>query len=292
MNANPVSLITTEIINLQGREHCWNTLPSSDKNYPDLKHYSPIYKSTLWVLILLADIQADPRNTKLLKPLSILSKELFNPDHGIFTIGKSHFPIPCLNGNMLYLLNYFNADNRNQTESIIEFFSEYQRFDDGDFKTPPGFPYFSNKSCYGKHTCYWGVAKLLKGLSFIPLNKRSEKATKLLKKCIEFILLHDISFSSHNKKQYLHPNIGKLTFPNMFQSDFLEILWLLKRENIVSGNIKPAIKLLKSKKKTDNTWNQERIIKNLIIPINNKKYGREFITMRARDVLEFYSDRL
>jgi len=289
MDSKVINSITSEILKLRDKNHCWNVLSPGEKYYPGLQHYSPIYKSTLWVLILLADIKCNPDNPDLLKPLHIISQHFLDKENRIFTIGKSHFPIPCLNGNMLYLLQYFKADNHNFTESIIDFFSDYQRFDDGDFKTPGSFPYFSNRSCYGKHTCYWGVTKLLKGLSFIPESKRSKKAEKLLKQCIDFILLHDVCHSSHIKNEFLHTNIKNLTFPNMYQSDFLEILWLLKREKIVSPNLVRPLELLKSKMKSDGTWNQERIMSNLIIPMNNRKYGNLFITERAREVMEFYS---
>jgi len=291
MNADLTHTITSEILKLQDNNHCWNVLASDEKNYPDLKHYSPVYKTTLWALILLADIKCKPDISRLQKPLDIISKHFFNKEHGIFTIGKSHFPIPCLNGNMLYLLQYFKCDTRNFTGSIIDFFSEYQRFDDGDFKTPSDFPYFSNRSCYGKHTCYWGVTKLLKGISFIPENKRSNKAKKLLRDCIDFVLLHEVCYSSHNENEFLHTNIKKLTFPNMYQSDFLEILWLLKRENIASSNVTKALKLLKSKMANDSTWMQERTMNNLIISMNSKKYGNPYITERAREVIEFYFEK-
>lgn len=86
----------------------------------------------------------------------------------------------------------------------------------------------------------------------------------------------------------MHTNIKRLTFPNMYQSDFLEILWLLKREKITSPQMQRALDLLKSKMCPDSTWKIERQIKDLIIPIGKKNYGNEFITMRAREVIAHY----
>ncbi len=189
---------------------------------------------------------------------------------------------------MLYLHSYFHFEKKAVITGIIDFFAEYQRFDDGDFKTPSSFPYCSNRSCYGKHTCYWGIIKLFKGLSFIPKNKRSKNAKKLIKNCIDFILLHEVCFSSHNKSNYIHTNIKKLTFPNMYQGDYLEILWLLKKEKVKSKYIKKALNLLKSKMEPNSTWKMERPIRNLIIPITKKNYGNELITRRAREVIDCY----
>lgn len=281
-------IITSKILELQDENECWNVLSEGDRYFPTLNYYVPNYKSTLWTLILLADINTDIKNKSFLKPLKIMSDHFFDKQIGIFTIGKSHFPIPCLNGNMLYLYSYFEYGKEDVIDKVVDFFSQYQRFDDGDFVTPSSFPYCSNRSCYGKHTCYWGVVKLLKGLSFIPTDKRSDKVQGLIFKCIDFILLHEVCFSSHNKSEYIHTNIKYLTFPNMYQCDFLEILWLLKREQVKSVHIQRALNLLKNKMGSDLTWKIERQVKDLIIPMGKKSYGNEFITNRARAVLEYY----
>jgi len=216
-----------------------------------------------------------------------MANHLLDEKHMIYSIGKSHFPIPCLNGNMLYLHSYFNYEKEEVITSIIDFFSDYQRFDDGGYKTPKEFPYYSNKSCYGRHTCYWGVVKLLKGISFIPEKKRSEKAIKLLEKCIDFILLHQVCFRSHNDSEFMHTNIKKLTFPNMYQSDFLEILWLLKREAVHSKKMHKALILLRDKMLPDSSWKADRQIKDLAISFP-KKTSSLFISQRANEVLDFY----
>ena len=51
----------------------------------------------------------------------------------------------------------------------------------------------------------------------------------------------------------------------MYQADFLEILWLLKREAVKSGRINKVLDFLKSKMNSDSTWKIERQIKNLIV---------------------------
>jgi len=287
MDLDVINSITAKVVDLQDENECWNVLSEGDKYYPECNYYVPNYKSTLWTLIFLADIQC-PSNISFFKPLNIISNHFLEKQLNIYSIGKSHFPIPCLNGNMLYLHSYFNMENNSVTEGTIDFFAEYQRFDDGDFKTPSSFPYCSNRSCYGKHTCYWGVIKLFKGLSFIPPDKRSDNAKKLIGKCIDFILLHEVCFSSRNRSDFLHTNIKKLTFPNMYQGDFLEVLWLLKREKVQSIHMNRALNLLKSKMKADSTWEIERPVKDLIIPIGKKNYGNELVTKRAREVIEYY----
>lgn len=287
---NKVDVID-KIRQLQDENACWNVDHSSDNYGPELDYYVPSYKSTLWTLVLLADLEADRDDKSFKKALKTITDHFWNDEHGIFTIGKSHFPIPCLNGNMIYLLMYFEAKENEKIERVIKFFSKYQRFDDGDFKTPSSFPYFRNKSCYGKHTCYWGVVKLLKGLSFIPKENRSKDSIFLIEQCIDFILEHQVCYSSHNPSNLLHKMIGRLTIPNMYKSDFLEILWLLSKEEVKSNKMDKAIQLLKSKMKLDATWELECQIKDLIIPVTKRKLGNELITKRARDVIKYYTEK-
>jgi hypothetical protein len=278
-----------QIIEQQDENGCWNVLAKSDKHYPRFNYYVPNYKSTLWTLVVLADVKIPVRDLYFHRPLQTISDHFYDQHAGIYSLGKSHFPIPCLNGNMLYLHGYFRLEKRAIIENIIDFFNTYQRFDDGDFKTPSSFPYCSNRSCYGKHTCYWGVVKLLKGLSFILARKRSKAAKELVGKCIDFILLHNVCYRSHKNSEYLHKTMQYLTFPNMYRSDFLEILWLLKREQVTSPRMAQALELLRNKQQNDKIWKIERAKKELLVPLPPSPFGNELVTERAREVNSYYT---
>ena len=83
--------------------------------------------------------------------------------------------------------------------------------------------------------------------------------------------------------------IDRLTFPNMYKSDFLEILWLLKREKIKSEQLTKAIRLLKSKQQKDGTWNLERKVNNMVVSIGEPEKYNPFVTKRASEVLDSFS---
>jgi len=239
-------------------------------DYPDYLYYSPNFKSSLWTLLLLADIKA-PVDIPQIKPsIRLITERFYDPEHGVFRLpGMSHFPIPCLNGNMIYLHHYFETSHSETLDQTIGFFAAYQRFDDGDFKTPKTYPYCSNNSCYGKHTCYWGVTKLLKAI------------------CIDFVLQHEVCFRSHHRDKFLHHDIDKLTFPNFYKSDFLEILWLLAREEVHDGRMSRALELLRSKMQDGGFWELEKSM-NIIVSIGQKDCANAFIMERANEVLDYY----
>ena len=279
--------IINRIFELQGSNGCWKMLLESDKYYPNYLHYSPNFKATLWTLILLADMRHENSDIRIKTPLKTIQDHFYDSKHNIYSLKNDFFPIPCLNGNIIYLECYFNGSISINSLKAIDFFCKHQRFDDGKYVTEKN-KYCSNTSCYGKHTCYWGVVKLLKGLTFIPKKSRNSSIRKLLDNCIEFVLLHNVCFSSHHENKLIVKNIDKLTFPNMYKSDFLEILWLLKREGIKSENLCPAIDLLKSKRLSSGNWNLEKKINNMVASIGEINQPSQFVTRRAKEVLDYY----
>jgi hypothetical protein len=279
--------IIERIFAAQNESGLWQMIPETHKYYPDCLHYIPNYKASLWALILLAELQCNRDDSRVRKPLQEVKNHLFDEEHGIYSLKKSHFPIPCLNGNMLFLDCYFNGGPDEKSERLLKFFCENQRFDDGEYEETRN-QFCSNTSCYGKHTCYWGVVKLLKGISFIPESQRNDDVIKLRDKCINFILKHKVCYSSRHPSVIMINKIDLLTFPNFYKSDFLEILWVLRREEITSNDIKPALELLKSKRKSDGYWELEREIKNMVTSIGKINQPNQFITERANEVIEFY----
>ena len=266
----------------------WGFDKKQARERPEYLYYSPNYKSTLWTLLLLADIKA-PVDLPQIKPsIRLITEHFYDPEHEIFRLpGNTRFPIPCLNGNMIYLHHYFETPHSEALDKTIEFFAAHQRFDDGAFKTPKTYPYCSNIFCYGKHTCYWGVTKLLKGISFIPKIQRTKEAQTLIENCIDFVLHHEVCFSSHNRGEFLQRDIGKLTFPNFYKSDFLEILWLLAREEVHDRKMSRSLELLRSKMKDGGFWELEKSM-NTIVSIGQKDCANAFITERATEVLDVY----
>jgi len=277
-----------EILAKQDDSFRWGFDGKQARERPEYLYYSPNFKSTLWTLLLLADIKA-PVDLPQIKPsILLINEHFYDPEHGVFRLpGMSHFPIPCLNGNMLYLHHYFGTPHSKSLDKTIGFFAAYQRFDDGDFKTPKSYPYCSNNSCYGKHTCYWGVTKLLKGISFIPKTKRTREARQLIENCIDFVLHHEVCFRSHNSDKFLHRDIGMLTFPNFYKSDLLEILWLLAREEVRDRRIAHSLELLRSRMKDGGFWELEKSM-NTTVSIGQRDCANAFITERATEVLDYY----
>lgn len=282
------STVIEKVLLKQDTASRWGYNEKQARERPETLYYSPNFKSTLWTLVLLADIQAPVDLPQAQASMHLIHDHFFGPEHSIFRLPEMiRFPIPCLNGNMIYLHNYFRTTQSRMLGQTIAFFAAHQRFDDGDFKTPKNYPYCSNTFCYGKHTCYWGVIKLFKGLSFIPMTERSREAQQLLENCIEFVLHHEVCYGSHRRDEFLHRDIGKLTFPNFYKGDFLELLWLLAREGVRDKRTARSLKLLRSKRQKNGAWILEKAA-NTIVPVGEEGRPNAFIAERASAVLDFY----
>lgn len=279
--------IISKVFEQQGTNGLWKLLDKDNNYYPICLHYIPNFKASLWTLILLADLELDRNDERIKLPLETIINHFFDKKERIYSLGNNHFPIPCLNGNIIYLDAYFNEQLSENSMAAISFFSKYQRFDDGTYLEPRNI-YCKNTSCYGKHTCYWGVVKLLKGLSFIPEKNRTHEANSLLGRCVEFVLLHNVCFSSRNSEKPLAKNIDKLGFPCMYKSNYLEILWLLKREKVCSGKINNALNLLLSKQDANGAWNLEKKVANMVVSVGTENKPNSFVTKRANEILSFF----
>src|SRR4030066_1948559 len=79
----------------------WGFDERQARERPEYLHYSPTFKSTLWTLLLLADIKA-PVDIPQIKPsIRLITERFYDLEHGFFRLpDMSHFPITCLHGNM------------------------------------------------------------------------------------------------------------------------------------------------------------------------------------------------
>ena len=126
--------IIERIFEKQGKNGLWKVIPETHKYYPDYLHYVPNYKASLWTLILLAELECEANDKRVQQPLQIVKDHLYDYKYGIYSLKEDHFPIPCLNGNMLFLDCYFNDGPDEKSNRLLDFFSQYQRFDDGQYE--------------------------------------------------------------------------------------------------------------------------------------------------------------
>lgn len=262
------------------------------------KFYTDKYKGLVWQLIVLAELGAES-NSQIIEQCEYLLNNSQETEDGGFAMhmaakkggGRITEVIPCLTGNMIWSLIHFGYVDDPRLQRAINWITRFMRLNDGDEDNPQIPPYDRYEMCWGKHTCFMGIVKALKGLSAIPQKKRTSEINDTINKIVDFLLIHHIYKRSHDLSKTSKPGWLKFSFPLMYQTDVLEILDILTGLGITDSRMNDALNVIIKKQddmgrwRTETTSNTDR----LLIPLGEKGLQSKWITLRAIRVLKRYN---
>lgn len=263
--------------------------------YP--RFYTYKYIGLVWSLITLAELGAEV-TPQIKEQCEYIFENSQEREDGGFSqntakktgSGRKTEVIPCLTGNMVWSLIHFGYLDDPRLQKAIDWITKFMRFNDGVEDDPQVPPYDRCEMCWGAHTCLMGVVKALKGLSAVPIGRRSKEINNTIQKATDFFLLHHIYKRSHNLNRKSKPGWLKFGFPLMYQTDVLEILDILTGMGFKDSRMDDAISIVIAKQdemgrwKAENTYNSDR----LLVPIVQKDKQSKWITFRAMRVLKRY----
>ena len=269
--------------------------PEYLKTYP--KFYTNKYKGLVWQLIVLAEMGAEA-NSQIIEQCEYLLNNSQETEDGGFAMntaakkggGRITEVIPCLTGNMVWILIHFGYLDDPRLQKAINWLTRYTRFNDGVEDNPQTPPYDRYEMCWGKHTCFMGVIKALKGLCAVPQEKRTRDISDTINKAVEFLLVHSIFKRSQDLSKISKPGWLKLSFPLMYQTDVLEILDILTDLGVADDRMNDAIRVVLSKQDDTGRWRAENTSNTdrLLIPLEQKGEQSKWITLRAIRVIKRY----
>lgn len=257
------------------------------------RFYSAKYSGTVWNLIILAEFGADGADVCLRRAAEAVLTDAQHPASGGFSMQRSKTAggglpsgvIPCLTGNLVFALVRLGMLDDPRVQAAVDWIATYQRFDDGD-GDPSGWPYDRYEMCWGRHTCSMGVVKALKGLAEIPLERRSVPVRAALDSAAEFVLVHHVHKRSHDLDKVSKPGWKRFGFPRMYQTDALEILWLLTKLGYRDPRMDEALDLVCAKRGRDGRWNLDETFNDTFsVPIEAQGQPSRWVTLRALEVL-------
>jgi len=271
----------------------------NEKGYwinPD-SFYTSKYKGAVWQLIILADLGADENNEKVRNACEFILDYSQDRESGGFSIwhrkkksgGRHSGVIPCLTGNMVWSLIKLGYLDDPRVQRGIDWITTYQRFDDGDYARPKGWPYDKSTSCFGKHSCHMGVVKALKALAEIPEKKRSKKVKDIIGKAVDYLLKHHVYKRSHDLNRISKQGWLRFGFPLMYQDDVLEILGILTKLGCKDNRMQEAVDLVICKQDDDGRWDLEKTFNGRFhSSIETKGKPSKWITLNALKMLRGY----
>ncbi len=282
MRTSPVA----ELLALQSPDGFWGD---------PRRFYTAKYTGTVWSLLLLAELAADPAHPGVRRAAEFIFAHSQHPESGGFSMenssktgtGLASGTIPCLTGNMVYSLIRLGYLEDPRLWQAIDWIVRWQRADDG-VDAPPQDPVTIRfPMCWGRHSCHMGVAKTLKALAAIPEARRTPAVRIKIDQLTEYFLIHHLFKKSHNLDSAAKPGWLKPGFPLMYQTDNLELLGIFAQLGLWDLRLKEAMDFLLARRLPDGRWKLENTFNGKMnVTIEQKGEPSKWITLKALLVLE------
>ncbi len=228
--------------------------------------YGPKYKSTVWSLILLAQLGADAESDeRIQRACSYLLDNSLHPEGQLSSNVATYGTIDCLQGNLCSaLLDLGCSDPR-----LDIAFDWMACTVTGDGIAPPEdrkaprryYVYKSgpNFECgvNNKLPCAWGAAKVMSAFARLPKNEHSPVIDQAIKQGIAFFFSVDPAQAAYPSGYAEKPsaNWWRFGFPVYYVTDILQIV-----ESLVllgygqDARLQNALKLIQSKQDAEGRW--------------------------------------
>lgn len=250
------------------------------------------YKGTVWNLILLAELHADPEDPRVRQACeSVLSWSQDRSSGGFAYMGtgekggRRSAVIPCLTGNMVFSLVRLGYQEDERVRQGLDWLARYMRF---SLEPMAGkeWPYVHDR-CWRDHTCRSGAVKALKALAEVPERHRSAGTRRTIEEGAEFLLSQHIFRKGPGSQETSRPDWLKLGFPLMWNTDILEILDILTRLGYQDTRMHDALNLVLSMRQPDGRWLQEnRSQWKFLVPFEKRGEASKWVSLRAIRMLD------
>jgi len=262
--------------------------------------YGPKYKSTVWALILLAQLGASVKEDKRIRlACKYYLDQALNPGGQIsaMTNNSPSGTIDCLQGNMLWSLMELGY-NDPRMDKAYEWLA---RTTTGEGVAPmkdkhADARYFGGKcgpsfacGANNKLPCAWGGVKVLLALSQVPAEKRSELIQRAIQHGVEFFFSVDPSTAEYPNGWAEKPsgNWWKFGFPVFYVTDILQIAEALVDLGYAKDpRLANTLELIRSKQDEAGCWQLEYNYDGKTwMRFGKMKEPNEWVTLRALRVL-------
>jgi hypothetical protein len=263
--------------------------------------YNPKYTSTVWSIILLAQLGASlDMDKRIAAACSYMLEHTLTKD-GRFTVnGQPSGTLDCLQGNLCgSLLDLGCRDQR-----LDKAFEWMARSVTGEGvapvteKTAP-LRYYASKcgpvfacGANDKKSCAWGAASVMLAFSNYPREKRTPLIEKAIKTGVDFLFSRDPAQADYPSGYSAKPsgNWWKFGFPIFYVSDILQISEALARLGYGKDpRLANALQIIRDKQDSRGRWLMEYDYTGKTwVDFGPKKQPNKWVTMRARRVLNAF----
>jgi hypothetical protein len=274
-----------------------------DAQYPDgywVKPgggYSPKYRSTVWQIIFLAELGADPSDERVRRGCEYLLDHSI-ASNGAFSVNQKPVPsgcIHCLNGNLIHALNRLGYADDPRVQAALDWQAQsitgaksfrYQK------SGVPG-PDFACSANLGQ-PCGWGANKAMRALLSVPPEARTPTVQRAIEAGVEFLFSRDPAVADYPYTERVSSTWFKFGFPLSYWSDVLETVAVLVELGYGGDpRLAGALQLVLSKQDAQGRWKLENALTGKMwVDIEQKGQPSKWVTLRALRVLKRVAHRL
>ncbi|MCG2785590.1 MAG: nitrogen fixation protein NifH [Anaerolineae bacterium] len=261
--------------------------------------YGPKYTSTVWSLILLAQLGASAHcDDRIARACAyILDKGL--TEHGQFTAnGAPSGTADCLQGNLCWALTELGCDDPRLTTA----FEWMARSVTGEGIAPmterdAPIRYYAGKcgpnfacGANDKQPCAWGAAKVMLAFALLPKERSTPQIERASQQGVDFLFSVNPATASYPSPYAAKPsgNWWKFGFPVFYVTDLLQVVEALVA--LGHGNdprLADALQLIQNKQDAHGRWLLEYDYTGKTWGnFGNKKEPNPWVTLRALKVLK------
>lgn len=261
--------------------------------------YNPKYFSTVWSVILLAQLGARiEEDNRIGKACDYLLKQALTPPGQFTASGAPSGTADCLQGNLIWALVELGCDDprfgsamdwmaRTVTgEGIapLSYKKAERRYYAG--KCGPNFACGSNN----KLPCAWGAVKVMMAFGSWPEKLQTPVIKRAIKKGIDFLFSVDPALATYPSgySSKPSPNWWKFGFPVFYVTDVLQNVEALVRLGFGKhARLAAALNLVREKQDGDGRWALEYgYSEKTWVDFGKKEQPSKWVTLRALRVLK------
>jgi hypothetical protein len=261
--------------------------------------YNPKYRSTVWSMILLAQLGGDSdEDERIARGCEYLLDHALNPNGQFSATGPPSGTVDCLQGNLCWALIELGCDDprlegafewiaRSVTGEGIASSSERKaavRYYAG--KCGPDFACGANN----KLPCAWGAVKVMLAFANLPEERRTPLIERAIERGIDFLFGCDPALAEYPTGYSKKPssNWWKFGFPVFYVTDLLQNVEALATHGYAHDpRLENALALIHDKQDDHGRWPLEYSYSGKTwVDFGPKKQPNKWVTLRALLVLK------
>jgi hypothetical protein len=252
--------------------------------------YSPKYRGTVWQIIFLAELGANPADERVRRGCEYLL------NHGIAANGAfSAFqpPVPsgsihCLNGNLLCALLRLGYAGDPRLQAALDWQARAITGEGtGYYKSGTTGPGFACSANLGQ-PCGWGAVKAVRALAAVPPDRRGPAVQRAVEAGAGFLLSRDPAVADYPYTERVSSTWFKLGFPLSYWSDVLETTAVLVELGYGGDpRLSSALRFILGKQGAGGRWKLENALNGKMwADVEEKGKPGKWVTLRALRVLK------